>query len=61
MTYQLCLRMLENTLYTKEELMLKYDTLYLMGRLTESDYTDLMNKLNPPTVEEIIEEGVVNE
>jgi len=48
MTYQLCLRMLENPLYTKEQLQEKYDTLYLMNRLSQEEYMDLMNRLNPP-------------
>lgn len=56
MTYQLCLRMLENPNYTKEQLTEKFDVLYLMNRLTQEQYTDLMNILNPPIEEVPIEE-----
>jgi len=54
MTYQLCLKMIDNPLYTKEELENKFDVLYLMNRLEQPQYEDLMSKLNP-----IIEEPAV--
>ena len=47
MTYQLCLKMIDNPLYTKEELENKFDVLYLMNRLTQEEYQDLINRLNP--------------
>lgn len=47
MTYELCLKMIDNPLYTKEELENKFDVLYLMNRLTQEEYQDLINRLNP--------------
>ena len=46
-TYELCLKMLDNPLYTKDELGGKFDVLYLMNRLTQEEYQDLINRLNP--------------
>ena len=47
MTYQLCLKMIDNPLYSKEELKEKFDVLYLMNRLTQEEYTELINILEP--------------
>lgn len=57
MTYKLCLKMLGNPMFSKEELKSKFDVLYLMNRLTEEEYKELMSKLEPPKVEHTEEQS----
>lgn len=37
--------------YDKDDIINKLDTYYLMGRLTEAEYTELMDMVNPPVPE----------
>lgn len=50
MTYRLCKKVIENNIargiLDKEDMLLKFDTFLLAGRLTEAEYTELSEMVN---------------
>ena len=50
--YVMLKRLIQKGNYDKEDMINKLDTYYLMGRLTDDEYMELMDMVCPPAVEE---------
>lgn len=50
--YVMLKRLITKGNYDKDDMINKLDTYYLMGRLTDDEYMELMNIVVPPEVEE---------
>lgn len=48
--YVMLKRLIQKGNYDKQDIMNKLDTYFLMGRLTEDEYFELYNMVNPPEV-----------
>lgn len=46
MTYKLCKKMITNGHYTKKDMLNKLDVFYATNRLTDEEYTELVNMIN---------------